>query len=436
MLETLFDDRSDEGVFRIDRRVYTDADVFERELVTIFEGSWIYLAHESQIPNPGDYITTWMGRQPVIINRSPAGVLGGMVNVCSHRGARLVSRLQGNATTLVCPYHGWCYDTQGKCTKRKDERTGWRRRPPSDSDLRRVPHVASYRGFIFGSLNPDACSVEEHLGESRAFIDLLADQSPRGLEVVPGVSSYVVDGNWKLQMENGVDGYHVSVVHRNFATTMGRRNERNSAGEYSRTEVARFSGRVRTGGYDLGNGHSLLWAERGNPEVAPIHEAAETLRPQIGDVRWDWMCGRGRNLFLFPNLFLMDQSSTQIRVVRPLSPERTEVTVFCIAPIGESRDARKARLSKFRDFFLMSGLATADDSVVLEETQTGAYARADRWNVYDRGLDFVTPGPDDDAKALGIAPVSSSNRFDHEAIYHGQYRQWWRLVGEQTSHAD
>ena len=435
MTEPLLDDRVEDRIFRLDRRAYTDEAIFEAELATIFEGSWLFVAHESQLPQPGDYVTAWMGRQPVIINRRPGGAIGGVVNACAHRGAKLVSQRQGNARTLVCPYHGWCYDTQGRCTKRKDERSGWRSRPePDNADLKALACVESYRGFIFASLSPDVPPLEEYLAESKTFIDLLADQSADGLEVVPGYSSYVVDGNWKLQMENGVDGYHVSVVHRNFATTMGRRNDKNSTDEQHRTEVARFSGKVRTGAYDLGQGHSVLWAERGMPQVAPLYEAKGVLKPVVGDVRWEWMCGRGRNLFLFPNLFLMDQSSTQIRILRPLSPDRTEVSVLCIAPVGESRAARKARLAKFRDFFLMSGLATADDSAVLEETQSGTYARNDRWNLYDRGVEFLTPGADEDAKALGIRPVSSSNSFDHEAIYHGQYRKWWELVSAEFDH--
>ena len=126
----------------------------------------------------------------------------------------------------------------------------------------------------------------------------------------------------------------------------------------------------------------------------------------------------------------MDQSSTQIRVIRPLSADKTEVMTFCIARVGESRGARKTRLAKFRDFFLMSGLATADDSAVLEETQIGAYGAQARWSNYDRGVELVTMGPDEDAKALGIAPVTSAPHFDHEALYHGQYRRWRELMTE------
>ncbi len=429
---SLVDDRSAEGVFRVDRSIYTDPEVFAAEIERIFEGGWLYLAHESQVAEPGAWLAVWMGRQPVIVNRRADGSLGALLNACAHRGARLTPTRRGKAPIFVCRYHGWCYDTYGRCTRIKDERGA--ALPPgvsrADFALKTVPRLASYKGFVFGSLNPDAPPLEEHLGEARPVIDLLADQSPDGMEVVAGEASYVVDGNWKLQTENGVDGYHVSTVHRNFVSTIRRRDLNSGASGAARTDNTRFTEALRNGCYDLGNGHNLIWTERGMPEAAPLWEARERLLPEVGERKWTWMCARGRNLLLFPNVFLMDQSSTQIRVIRPLAPDRTEVTVHCIAPRGESRAARAARLAKFRDFFLMSGLATPDDSAALEDTQRGCEGRLDRWNDLSRGFGAMQPGGDDAADDLGIRPVSSSPRWDHETLYHGQYRQWRRLMAD------
>ena len=425
----LVDDRPGDGVFRVDRGVYTDPDVFEAELRSIFEGSWVYLAHESQFASPGDYITGQIGRQPVILNRRRDGGIGGLINSCAHRGALLTATARGNVSTFTCPYHGWCYDAGGRCIKVKAQRSGWPAGLALDAyDLKAVPRLESYRGFVFASLNAEVPALTDHLGPAAAFIDLLVDQSADGLEVLDGSSSYIVDGNWKLQCENGVDGYHVDTVHRNFASTVARRDARVGARGTARTEVARIRGQVETGCYDLGNGHTLIWAERASPEAAPIHEARLWLEPAIGPERWRWMCGRGRNLLLFPNVFLMDQSSTQVRIIRPLGPARTEVTVYCIAPVGESAEARAARLNKFRDFFLLRGLATPDDAAVLEDVQAGVHGRLDRWNSYSRGLAMMTAGADEAARELGIEPISSSPRFDHEALYLGQYRQWLRLL--------
>jgi benzoate/toluate 1,2-dioxygenase alpha subunit len=143
------------------------------------------------------------------------------------------------------------------------------------------------------------------------------------------------------------------------------------------------------------------------------------------------MLRRGRNLFLFPNVFLMDQSSTQIRVLKPVAPDRTEVRVYCIAPKGESRLARAARLRKFEDFFMVTGLATPDDLAALEDCQFGAAGRAARWNEVERGLGEATVGPDAAAAALGVQPVTSTDDWSHETLYHGFYRRWAELMSTQ-----
>jgi benzoate/toluate 1,2-dioxygenase subunit alpha len=423
----LIDDRPDDNVFRVHRRIYTDQDVFAAEMERIFEQSWTYVCHESQIAKPGDYYATKLGREPVLINRRDDGSVGGLLNACAHRGALLNPTQRGNARILVCRYHGWSFSgSDGRCLKIK-EPAG---EDPACYALRRVPRVESYKGFVFATLNEQAPPLAEHLGASATIIDMLADQSSQGMEVLPGVSSYIVDGNWKLQAENGVDAYHVTTVHRNFANTVKRRDQLLGNKGMKATDVGRFSGELKNGTYDLGHGHNLIWTMRGDPSAAPLWEAKDEIEPKVGPVKWDWMCGRGRNLFMFPNLFLMDQSSTQIRVLIPISPSRTEIKVYCLARRGESRAARVARMSKFRDFFLGAGLATTDDSAALEDTQTGAHASAEPWNVFQRGWDSHMEGPDEEAKALGLNPVASNTRWDPETHYVGQYRRWRELMSD------
>lgn len=426
----MVDDRADDGVFRIDRRMYDDPAVFDAEMARIFETTWLYVAHESQIAEPGDYIWTEIGRQPVIINRLDDGRVAGVINACSHRGALLTPGRQGNARVLVCRYHGWTFKADGQCIRIKDEEIGF----PDGVDkacynLTPVPRVESYKGFVFASLNPDAPPLAEHLGASRPFIDMLADQSPEGMEVLPGTATYVVDCNWKLQVENGVDGYHVGVVHRNFALTVRRRNELSNADGMKLTENARFDpGAVETACYDLGNGHNVIWSDRGSLDAAPLSEAKDKVLPTVGPERWKWMAGRGRNLLLYPNVFLMDQSSTQIRIIRPVAPGRTEIQVFCIAPKGESAAARRARLNKFRDFFLTSGLATPDDSVALEDTQAGVAGRLAQWSPFDRGMATAETEGDAHTRELKIEPDGRNQPWDLETIFLGQYRRWRDLM--------
>src|SRR5229473_2866267 len=149
-------DRLEEGEFTIDRALFMDPELFELELKYIFEGTWIYLAHESQLPRPHDFFTTAMGRQPVMLMRNQAGEIGGFINACPHRGATICLTKRGNQKILTCPYHGWSFNSNGALVSVKDHNNGaypetFERQ---NHGLTRIPRLANYRGFLFGSLNP------------------------------------------------------------------------------------------------------------------------------------------------------------------------------------------------------------------------------------------------------------------------------------------
>jgi benzoate/toluate 1,2-dioxygenase alpha subunit len=425
------EDRLDDGVFRIDRGIYTRPEIFEAEMDRVFGHTWVYLCHESQVSEYGDYYATDIGRQPVFVIRQEDGELGAFINACAHRGAILTPRRRGTMQTIACRFHGWCYNTKGDCTHVKNEETGWRNGSESaQQGLTPVPRVARYKGFIFGCLDADIEPLEEHLGETLPFIDHLADQSPEGLEVVRGGQTYMVRGNWKLNAETGVDGYHVSTVHKVFVKAMEKREQLGDNEDLRRTESGRLRGTQPAGCYDFGNGHNMIWSDRETPEVMPLYESEARLLEEYPKEKVDWMLRRGRNLYLFPNVHLMDQPSTQIRVTRPISPDRTEVRVYCIAPKGESRKARAARLRKFEDFYTVTGMATPDDLAALEDCQFGAAGTLSRWSNLDRGLGIALDGPDDAAKGIGANPISSGTTYDQETLYYGFFRKWRSLMGE------
>jgi benzoate/toluate 1,2-dioxygenase alpha subunit len=215
LADAVIDDREN-GIIRAKREIFTDQEIFELEMKHIFEGNWVYLAHESQIPNVGDYFTTYIGRTPVMITRDKDEKLNCIVNACSHRGAMLCRRKTDNRTTFTCPFHGWTFKNSGELLKVKDSRNaGYPEtfNKEGSHDLTKVARFESYRGFLFGSLKADVLPLEEHLGDATKVIDSIVDQSPEGLEVLRGSSTYTYDGNWKVQAENGADGYHVTAVH-------------------------------------------------------------------------------------------------------------------------------------------------------------------------------------------------------------------------------
>ena len=430
-VDSLIDERG--GSFRIDRSVYLDPDLFQAEIELLFEGGWIFLAHESQLRNPGDYLAARMGRQPIFLVRKMDGSIGGFINACAHRGATLVPLECGNAKVFRCRFHGWTYNHDGKCLVIKNEETGAYPDPEYKArvSLAPVPRIESYRGFVFGSLRAGVPSLKDWLAGTAAWIDCLVDQSPLGLEVVRGTATYTVHGNWKLQAENGVDGYHVSTVHRVFAATIANREAKTPVEGMQETESGRIMGHVASGSYDFGNGHMGVWTRRTKPSAHPLWREKDRLEREFPKERVEWMLNRTRNLYLFPNAFLMDNPSSQIRTLQPLSPDVCEVTVRCIAPVGEPPGARAARLRKFEDFYLTTGMATSDDLAALEATHDGGRGRAARWNEFARGSTAIRRGTEDgDGALIGIVPRAMTPNWDHEVIYHGFYRAWKQRISE------
>ena len=415
----------------LDRRVFTDPALFDLEMERIFGRVWVYVAHESQLRQPYDFLTTWIGRVPVVINRDRDGALGAFVNICTHRGATLCRTTRGHAQGYVCPFHGWSFDERGELVALMKERGG---AYPEGFDkrqlgLRRVL-IDNYRGFLFANLDLAAGPLVDHLADSAAFIDLIVDQSPGGIEVLKGSSTYTFNGNWKMQIENGVDGYHVDAVHANYVQMYKNRAARAMGGDNLKVMAVGDFTRNRGGFYDLHNGHGVLWTDVTNPADRPVYAAYEELTARVGKVRADWMALRSRNLVLYPNVFLMDQMSTQIRVVRPLAVDKTEVTIFCFGPVGEAAGDRAKRIRQYEDFFNASGMATPDDLTEFNASQTGCQA-ADVIAESDmsRGATHEIAGPDEDAQALGIAPAASGVAVTDEGIFIGQHRRWMELMG-------
>jgi benzoate/toluate 1,2-dioxygenase subunit alpha len=429
-LEASVEEDPKTGNYRCKRDIFTDPELFELEMMHIWEGNWIYLAHESQIPNKNDYFTTYIGRQPIVIARDRNGVLNAFINACSHRGAMICRHKRGNKSTYTCPFHGWTFNNTGKLLKAKDpEGAGY---PDTfnkggSHDLTKVARFENYRGFLFGSLNPNVSTLAEHLGESAKIIDLIVDQSPDGLEVLRGNSSYIYDGNWKLQTENGADGYHVSSVHWNYAATT---NQRKAAAEAAagKDEIRAMDAGswAKQGGgfYSFENGHLLLWTNWSNPQDRPNFERRGELVAQFGEARADWMIQRSRNLCLYPNVYLMDQFSSQIRTYRPISVDKTEVTIYCIAPRGESAEARSRRIRQYEDFFNASGMATPDDLEEFRSCQIGYLANNAKWNDLSRGAAHWINGADEGAKAIGLKPLLSGAKTEDEGLFVIQHKYW------------
>ncbi|HAC35370.1 MAG TPA: benzoate 1,2-dioxygenase large subunit [Gammaproteobacteria bacterium] len=432
-LDKLLVDKPEEGRFEVSRHLFNDAELFELEMKYIFEASWVFLCHESQIANSNDYFLTHIGRQPVMVTRDEQGEVNAFINACPHRGATLCRTAKGNQKFVTCPYHGWVFDMAGKNVEVKDLGSGAYPDPflQQSHDLAAVAKVASYKGFVFGSLSDAVPDLKEHLGQTMPFIDMLDGIGPDGIEVLRGHSTYVYAGNWKMQTENGIDGYHFTSVHMNYVGVLQRRLEEQHGKDAVKSGFDKNALNGATGCYDLGGGHAMIWSTFPMPENRPLWQSRDEVTERMGPERAEWMLTRQRNVLVYPNINLMEQASSQIRVWRPISHDLTEVKIYCIAPVGEAPEARQRRIRQYEDFFNATGMATPDDLSEFEACQVGFTGYQVEWQQgYDRGLERIVHGPDEMAQTIGLQPIASGPDIMDEILYHGQYRQWHKLVGK------
>ena len=426
------DDRPEQGVFRVHRDVFADSELFELEQTYIFERSWAFLAFASQLAQPHDFVVTTIGRAPVLVMRDAAGRLGAFLNVCRHKGAVLARAESGNRKHHVCNYHGWAYDSGGKNVDIKDSKAACYAAAfdAENHDLVPLARFASYKGLLFGSLSSEVPALEDYLGELKFFIDLAMEQGPQGMECLPGRITYTYDANWKLQMDNGVDFYHLTTTHTSFMDVV-RRRERAKAGNQAARAFDWDKRLTQEGGmFNFRHGHTAIWLNQPQPERRQVYASLDEVRKRVGDTRAEWML-KLRNIVVFPNMQIADSTSLLLRTFRPLAVDKTEMRVYCMAPVGEPADLRAWRLRQFEDFFNVSGLATPDDTAVYEDTQAGFAAPVTWFQGYQRGMGALEPGASALARNMGIKPVASlhgSYMIQTETCLHAPYREWARLM--------
>ncbi|KRF19759.1 p-cumate dioxygenase [Nocardioides sp. Soil797] len=405
MSEYVNDDR-EMPRFRVNRNVMVDPEVFAQERDKIFNHTWLYLGHETELKKKNDFKTRNVAGRPLIFARDKSGEIKVWINSCPHRGAMLCREPSGNARFMTCFYHGWTFSTAGEMVSMpSDESYGEDFERPG---LASPSRVESYRGFVFISFDPDVVDLRTHLAGATEYLDLVCDQSEQGMEVLEGTHEYSVKANWKLLVENSYDGYHaVSTHQRYFEMVLAARGSLDpSALGDSR-------------GIDLGNGHAVV---AGAPATEglfgrPLSAAGaaerdarfERFRELYGEGWVDRMKGN-RNLVIFPNLVIIDLvMGVVVRKIDPIAPDYMEVTAWELAPPEEGDELRKQRLDNFLTFWGPGGLASPDDVEALETCQIGYGGRQELpWSDISRGMN------------------KSVNNTTDEL----QMRTWWRRWNE------
>ncbi|RQG99440.1 aromatic ring-hydroxylating oxygenase subunit alpha [Natrarchaeobius oligotrophus] len=196
-------------------RLRNDEAVFELEQDRVFNDNWVFIGHESEIPEPGDYARRYIGgSDPFIFTRDEDGNVQVLFDSCGHRGTKLCRAEQGNTSHFRCPYHGWTYNNKGELVGVTFKHEAYKEIDPDEWKLPKPAKVDSYAGLVFATMNPDSPSLEEHLGDMKWYIDMNFKFPTNGMEVYGEPYRYVLPVDWKQPCENfGGDDYHISTTH-------------------------------------------------------------------------------------------------------------------------------------------------------------------------------------------------------------------------------
>jgi phenylpropionate dioxygenase-like ring-hydroxylating dioxygenase large terminal subunit len=378
---------------KVHASMYTNPQIFDQEMNKIFNNTWVYLGHESELPESGSFITSFIGLQPVVVTRDRKKNLHVMLNRCKHRGATVCEGKRGKVRSLTCPYHGWGYSLDGdlRAIPKPEQYEG-----VFDKDemgLDKVRHDI-YNGMIFGTMKDDMEPLEEFLGGAKKWINLFMKQCGGYPLKVLGDHRFRFPGNWKIQLENTTDAYHFPIVHKSFVSSV----------DDATAKVFDF---LDGEGYveDLGNGHSVMVMI---PELVdleanldePIPERFQNLADELAaeghsdeEIRRlvRAVGGSGFNLNLFPNGAC---SMAFFRVLIPKAYNETEIHHVAIGGDGAPQAFNNKRLRLHEHFQGPLGFGTPDDGEAWKRVQAGAMAGDDGWILLNRGSNHMTTSED------------------------------------------
>ena len=400
------------GTFRVHRSTMTSVEIMELEKSRIFDRSWLYVGHDSELPKIGDFQRRTVAGRPLFMARGQDGKVRIFLNSCRHRGALVCRQDKGNTQAFMCFYHGWVYNDHGELTGVPDLPGYAGGLKLAEFGLIQPPRVDSYYGLYFVNFDAAAPALLDYIGpEAKEILDQTMESAEilGGWEVIKGVAKYNIRANWKLLLENSVDNYHYRPIHQSYLDFRGERREVGDRGAIERQNPR---------GVALKNGHvAMLTAAPGRTLANPsprwssaVVEEVRRLRGELiqryGATRGATMADVSRFLILFPNVAIHDtQSGFKIRQLWPVSPGVMEVNQWELVPRNERDDVRAARMEGAITFQGPGGFGTPDDVEALESCQAGFAAKEVEWSEASRGM-------------------RREARDDDELTSRGFWRQW------------
>ena len=351
----------------LDRSIFVDEELYAQELERVFGRAWLFIGHESLVPNPNDFFLTYMGEDPVILTRDAKGQVHAFLNMCRHRGNRVARADDGNAKNFMCTYHGWTYSNDGKLVSVPGLQEAYYGELDVDKlGLVSVAQIDTYAGFVFATWDLQAPSLEDYLGDMRWYFDTMVNKRDGGVELI-GPEKWIIPNNWKLSADNFAgDGYHIPITHRSAFIARAKALGKEAPSQFQTFE--RPSTLVAPG-----NGHGLISALATSDE--DFSEAAlsgqrhpkmiaywDEIRPEVerrlGFVR----ARRVTNTVgtVFPNMSFLFANGT-VRMWHPRGPREVELWAFVAVDKAASEEIKAIARTQSMRSFGVSGLLEQDD---------------------------------------------------------------------------
>ncbi len=373
-----------EGNARVPYRVFADPDIYHAELDRIFLGaSWQYLALADELPEPGDYRTTFLGETPIIVTRGEDGEIHAMVNRCAHRGNLVCLKERGHTKDgLTCVYHSWRYDLAGNLTSVAFRRGVGGKGGMSDSfrleehGLKRL-RTDQFAGLVFGTLSPEAPPLADYIGN---LIGSRIGRVMRGKPKILGTTSQILHNNWKLYIENVKDTYHASLLH-SFFTTFRVSRLTNTGG------VAIAESGAHHASYTYGGkGADSAASDEAYAGIQSLHQDYRLRDPRFLDSVDE--IGDGvtiQILSVFPNFVLQQiHNSIALRLVLPKGPEETELQWIYIGFEDDDAAMTERRLQQ-ANLVGPAGYVSMEDGAVGGFVQRAIKGGEDECSVLEMG---------------------------------------------------
>lgn len=383
---------SDDGSL-ISRRVFRDPVLYRLEQRRIFARSWLYVAHESQLRQPGDFIANYMGETPVIVARGDDGKIHVSINSCSHRGVPVCRADAGNAKRFVCPYHNWSYTVDGRLDAVPQEKKVCNRLEKDQLGLKKVPRVASYNGLVFASLDRAIEPLDSYLGDMRFYLDCMFDRYAGGVEVIGVAHKWRLRGNWKLPVENQLgDVGHGPFLHGSLLKNTPQVAELE---QYGLNVVPHAGHGVAVRLLPAGSpAEQCMWGTDGiaafDPEVQQyLLERQKAVAARLGDVR-----ARLKPLTygVYPNFSYLWGNNT-IRVSHPRGPEGIEYWSWWVVDADAPDHIKQKLRTNYTFFFGPGGVLEQEDADAWSQQVIGNAIEAadDAPYYYGLGLGEAAP---------------------------------------------